>query len=461
MAFTEQSPTTVKTRYFSPAIFVLTLCIFAGLEVLPLGLPLQLHAADWPRFLGVANDCKAAAEDVTGFWPEAGFVKDWEFPKGKGWSCPAVAGDRTVIFYRVGSQEVLDCLELKSGKSLWKTAYEAPYRDRYGSGDGTKSNPVIAGGMVYVLGITGLLHGVDLQTGAVVWKRNLHLDYGMRDNFFGHGSTPLVLEGKVIAPVGGDDDRCVVALDASTGREIWVAKHAWGAGYASAIPVFPGGVSGGGSALLLFTGGESRPATGGLLCIQTATGTVLGEVSHRARIAESVNASSPVLVEKNRVFTTEAYGSGGVLSEIGADGSLRKLWGSSRLGAQFHTPVARDGLIFGFDGQNPRLAELVCLDAKTGDEQWHEDFGGNFGRGSLVDLGEAGLLVLGEFGELIRFKPGSSKAEVLQRTRLFDAPETWTPPVLANRRLLVMQNERGRDGSLPRLLCFRGASEGK
>ena len=435
-------------RHGVPAI----LCATAAVE---------LSAADWPRFLGVGNDCRAAAEDVAGFWPEAGFAKAWEFPKGKGWSCPAVVGERVVVFHRMGSEEVLDCLDLKSGKPLWHAAYEAPYRDRYGSGDGTKSNPVIAGGKVYALGITGLLHCLDLETGAVLWRRNLHADYGMRDNFFGHGSTPLVLEGKVLAPVGGEGGRCVVALDAVSGREVWVAKHEWGAGYSSAIPVRLGGDSGGKSAVLLFTGGESRPATGGLLCLETASGAVLGELSHRAKIPESVNASSPVLVGKNQVFTTEAYGSGGILSELSAEGSLRKLWGSSRLGAQFHTPVFRDGLLFGFDGQNPRLAELVCLDAKTGEERWHEDFGGKFGRGSLVDLGEAGLLALGEFGELVRFKPGAAKAEVLQRTRLVDAPETWTTPVLANRRLLVMQNERGRDGSGPRVMCFLSGADGR
>jgi outer membrane protein assembly factor BamB len=420
-----------------------------------------MRAADWPRFLGAGNDSKAAAEDVVGFWPEAGFSKAWEFPKGKGWSCPAVLGERVVVFHRKGSQEVLDCLELKSGKPIWQAAYEAPYRDRYGSGDGTKSNPVISGGKVYTLGITGLVHCVDLETGAVLWKRNLQADYGMRENFFGHGSTPLVVEGKVIVPVGGEGGSCVVALDAGTGREVWMARHEWGAGYSSAIPVRLGGDAGGKGAVLLFTGGESRPATGGLLCIETTTGVVLGELSHRARIAESVNASSPVLVGKNQVFTTEAYGSGGVLSELSAEGSLRKVWGSARLGAQFHTPVARDGLLFGFDGQNPRLAELVCLDAKTGEERWHEDFGGKFGRGSLVDLGEAGLLALGEFGELVRFKPGTAKAEVLQRTQLIDAPETWTTPVLANRRLLVVQNERGRDGSAPRVICFFAGADGR
>jgi hypothetical protein len=447
------APVTSRVRGF--------LQVGAGIAALLAGALREVRAADWPRFLGPGNDCKVAPEDVAGFWPEAGLEREWEFPKGKGWSCPAVVGERVVVFHRVGSEEVLDCVDLKSGKPLWRTGYDAPYRDRYGSGDGTKSNPAISGGRVYVFGITGLLHCVDLQTGAVVWKRNLHADYAMRDNFFGHGSTPLVTEGKVIVPVGGDNNRCVVALDAGTGREVWVAKHEWGAGYASAIPVSLGGSAGGKAAVLLFTGGESRPATGGLLCLDAASGAVLGEISHRARIAESVNASSPVLVGANRVFTTEAYGSGGMLSEIASDGSLRKVWGSSRLGAQFHTPVARDGLLLGFDGQNPRLAELVCLDAKSGDEVWHEDFGGAFGRGSLLDLGDAGLLAFGEFGELVRFKLGRNKPEVLQRARLLDAPETWTPPVLVNGRLLVSQNERGRDGTAARVICFRSGSRDK
>lgn len=411
-------------------------------------------AGDWPRFLGPAHDCRAAASDAAGFWPESGLVREWEFAKGKGWSCPAVQGGRVVVFHRQGSEEVLDCLELNTGKGLWRFAYEAPYRDRYGSGDGTKNNPVLAGGRVYALGVSGWMHCLDLESGKLLWKRNLRSDYAMRDNFFGHGSTPLVFEGKVIVPVGGEGGRCVVALDADTGREAWVASHGWGAGYSSAVPARFG--SGGGrSAILLLTGGEVRPPTGGLLCVDAADGKVLGELAHRARIAESVNAATAVLVGERRVFTTESYGSGGVLSEIGADGSLRKVWETSKLGSQFHTPLARSGVVLGFDGMNARLAELVCLDASSGEEKWRTDFGGGFGRANLVDLGESGVLALGEFGELIRFQPERDKAVVVQRTQLFNAPETWTMPVLAGRRLLVMQNERDRQGAAPRLLCYR------
>src|SRR5690606_27969002 len=117
--------------------------------------------------------------------------------------------------------------------------------------------------------------------------------------------------------------------------------------------------------ILIFAGGESRPPTGGLLCIDEATGKVLTATPHRARIAESVSASSPVVIG-NRVFITESYGSGGILVEIQPDWTAKVLWKAEKFGAYFMTPIVRDGCIFGFDGQQPRLAELVCYDVETG-----------------------------------------------------------------------------------------------
>ncbi len=434
----------------------------AFLSALALGFGLVLsvqpaRAGDWPRLLGPAHDCKADPKDADGLWATAGLQREWEFSKGKGWAPPAVSGGRVLLFQRVDSQEVLDCLDLKSGKTLWRFAYDAPYRDRYGSGDGARTSPVVEDGKVWIFGITGKLHCVDFGEGKLLWARDLGADYAMRDNFFGHGSTPLVFDGKVIVPVGGSEERCVVALDAASGREVWVAKHAWGAGYSSLIPARAGGAASGKPVILLFAGGESRPPTGGLLCIDTSNGRVLGEVPHRARIAESVNAASPVLVGEDKVLTTEGYGSGAMLSRIEANGQLTKVWSTVKLGSQFHTPIFRDGVILGFDGQNSRLAELVCLDAQTGEERWRDDLGGRFGRGNMVDLGKEGVLVLGEFGELLRFKlEGSERSlKVQQREPLFHAAETWSLPVIAQRRLLVMQNERSSDGASPRLICYR------
>ena len=410
-------------------------------------------AGDWPHFLGPQYNARADVADVVDFWPETGLKKEWEFEKGKGWACPAIVGTRVLLFHRLGSQEVLDCLDSASGKMLWHHAYEAPYHDRYGTSEGPRTSPVVVGDDVFVFGVTGLLRCVALDTGKLRWKRDLAKDYAMKENFFGHGATPLVRDGRVIVPVGGSEDRCVVALDVRTGEVLWETSHAWGAGYASPIPaaVSLGGVDR--HLVLLFTGGLTRPPTGGLLCIDASNGKVLGEMTHRSRIAESVNAASSLVFDRH-VFVTEGYGAAGILCKILDDGALQKVWSTSKLGSQFMTPIEKDGLLLGFDGQNPRLAELVCLDAKTGVEKWREDFGGSFGRGNLVDLGARGVLVLGEFGELLRLKVSGEGVKVEQRQRLFDAPETWTMPVLAGRKLYVSQNERGRDGVAPRIICY-------
>lgn len=124
-----------------------------------------LRAGDWPRFLGPAHDARADAADARAFAGKSSLKKVWEFSKGKGWASPAVVGDRVLVFHRRDQQEVLDCLEAATGKELWRYAYEAPYRDRYGSGDGPRSSPVVDGDRVYVFGVSGQMHCVDLKEG--------------------------------------------------------------------------------------------------------------------------------------------------------------------------------------------------------------------------------------------------------------------------------------------------------
>ncbi|RYD42152.1 MAG: hypothetical protein EOP83_33065 [Verrucomicrobiaceae bacterium] len=173
---------------------------------------------------------------------------------------------------------------------------------------------------------------------------------------------------------------------------------------------------------------------------------------HRAEIAESVSASSPVVIG-NRVFVTESYGSGGAMIEIQPNWSAKVVWKADKFGAYFMTPIVRDGCIFGFDGQQPRLAELVCYDVETGKELWRDDLGSRFGRGSLLNLPES-VVCLGEFGDLARLELSRTGVKVAQQVKLFQAPETWTLPALSDGRLYICQNERSADGKAPRLICY-------
>ena len=117
------------------------------------------------------------------------------------------------------------------------------------------------------------------------------------------------------------------------------------------------------------------------------------------------------------------------------------------------TPLVREGCVFGFAGLSDRLAELVCHEIGSGRELWRSDLGGVFGRGSLLATGD-GVLCLGELGELAWLELTPKGARVVERCTLFEAPETWTLPALSRGLLYVQQNEPGRGGTKPRLICY-------
>ena len=409
-------------------------------------LALAAHSADWPRLLGPADNCSTPETGLRRELPEKLPIL-WEMERGEGLGGPAIVGGNLFVFHRLDEDEVIECRDAVSGMQRWSQRYPAGYRPRYGGGHGPRTSPVVAGGRVFTFGITGKLTALDAATGKVLWQRDGARDFEMQAVFFGIGSTPLVVGERLIVQLGGKESglplQCA-ALDVATGKKLWTATHEWGASYGSPVPATIHGRE----CVLMFAGGLSRPPTGGLLVIESATGKVLASAVHRADMAESVNASSPVLVSANRVFVSEAYTAGGLCVEIAPDFSTKTVWKDEALGLYWMTPIVREGVIFGSAGMSDRLAEFTAHDVATGKQLWRTDFGGTFGRASLLATGD-GVLCLGEFGDLAWLELTRKGGRVLSRTKLFHAPETWTLPALAAGRLYVSQNEGKR-----RLICY-------
>ena len=413
--------------------------------------------ADWPHILGPAHNCTTTESGLLRKFPAEGLRVVWEMPLGSGMGGPAISGGRIVIFHRLGEMETVECRDAATGKPRWKFDCEAPYQPRYGGGRGPRTSPVIADGRVFVFGVSGRMHCLDFASGKVIWEHDCAREFSMRPAFFGFGSTPLVMGNRVIVQIGGMlDGKPVnsVAFDVASGKLLWAAEHEWGASYASSVPANLHGRE----CVLVFAGGMSRPATGGLLVIDAATGKVLAAVPHRAEMAESVNVSSPVIASAEqgkpaRIFVSESYTAGGLCVEVAKDFSTRTAWHAPNFGMYWMTPLVRDGCLFGFAGQSEQLAELVCHDIASGRELWRDDLGRTFGRANLLSTAD-GVLCLGEFGELAWLEITPKGAKVIERTKLFDAPETWTPPALSHGLLYIQQNEPGRDGTKPRLICY-------
>lgn len=417
--------------------------------------------ADWPRFNGPSDMAETPEKPLLKKWPAGGPAKVWEIRKGEGYASPAIEGDHLVLFHRLDGVEMAECLHRETGKPLWKYGYPVEYRDRYGYSDGPRASPVLDGGRVYLHGVTAWLTCLDLKTGKLLWKRDLAKEFAIPQYFFGKGSNPVVAGDKLVVNVGGSDERCVVGFDKLTGKTAWVTKDAWGASYSSPVVTRLQGRE----VCLVFTGGESRPATGGLLVVDPATGEKLSRFPWRADLYESANAVPPVPVDKNRVFLSECYEIGGVLLEFDESFAPKVLWKKPDFNLHWMTPILSDGHLYGVAGRHQQGAELVCVEVDSGKEKWRkrvgweEDLGGRkirleAFRAALLKA-DGHYLCLSELGSLLWLDLSPEGCEILSTTQLFFAPGTWTLPAVSHGLLYVMQNETDRmTGSTARALCY-------
>ena len=119
------------------------------------------------------------------------------------------------------------------GASHWQFRY-APIREPHGS-HGPRSSPVIDGDLVYTFGAQGQLHCLDIRTGKLLWRRNINAEYKVPQDFFGTATTPLIEDKLLILNVGAPGGPCVAGLDKASGREVWRAGKEWGPSYASPV----------------------------------------------------------------------------------------------------------------------------------------------------------------------------------------------------------------------------------
>ena len=416
---------------------------------------------DWTTFLGPSSNAVSTETRLSRTLPPP---LVWEFAKGSGYASPAIAGDRLVFIHRVGNEEVVECLHPETGSGQWQYRYRSVYRDRYGYNNGPRASPVIDGNHVYTLGAEGMLHCLELDSGAVVWTLDLRSAYGVGQDFFGSASTPLVDRTGLVVNVGAPGGPTVVALDRATGREIWRVGSEWGSSYASPVPALVHGQR----RVFVFAGGESTPPTGGLMSIDPAAGTVDFVMPWRSRMYESVNASCPVVFD-NKVFISASYRTGSALVEVLPDFSHCVLWTTPEFGLHFNTAIHRDGYLYGFDGRNQGDASLACVDVATGDVVWrevpqwtetfelegrqHQQIMGT-ARGSLL-AADGQFLCLGELGHLLWMELTPEGYTEVSRGWLMAARESWTLPVISRGLLYVAQNTRDLlRGTGPRLLCY-------
>ena len=418
----------------------------------------RMAGVDWPTFLGPTGDSKSPEKGILTRWPKEGPRIVWQKQLGISYGIGSVSKGRFYQFDRFGNRARLYCLNAETGEELWKFEYPTNYEDMYGYNGGPRCSPVIDGERVYIFGAEGMLHCLGANDGKPIWKVDTTRQFGVIQNFFGVGSTPVVEEDLLIVMIGGSPPENValgrvdlaegngsgiVAFDKLTGKVKYKITDEL-ASYAS---------------LKLATIDMRRWCfafcRGGLVGFDPATGKIDFEYPWRAKVLESVNASMPVVVG-GEVFISETYGPGSTLLEV-SPGKHKVVWRDDprerdkAMQTHWNTPVYVDGYLYGSSGRNLGDAELRCIEWKTGKVMWSQP---DLTRSSLLYV-DGHFVCLGETGKIHLLKVNPTKFDVVAEVTLIgkeaSAPQLlkdpcWAAPILSHGLLYV----RGKD----RLVCL-------
>ena len=378
---------------------------------------------DWPQFRGPNRDGVVLGRESLPTFASAGPELVWDRSVGSGFSAPAVAGERLLLFHREGSREVVEALRVSGGERIWEFAYDTTYKDDFGFENGPRATPVIADGRVYTFGAAGVLHSLDLETGTKHWSVDTHSEFGVRKGFFGAASTPLVLGGKVIANIGGSDGAGIVAFDANSGAKVWTATD-HDASYSSPVAAQIDGAL----HAIFFT-------REGLVALKPETGKVAYERRWRSRSHASVNAATPVVLG-DIVFLSSSYGTGAIAMRL-RNGDLEELWSGEDVIDNHYSSCVRSGsTLFGFHGRQEYGQSFRAADLTTGEVLWSSE---RMPAGSVMRIGNRLLLLL-ESGELLLASASREKFEVLSRAQILGR-ETRAFPAVANGLLFARDKD--------------------
>jgi len=166
---------------------------------------------DWPQFLGPTRNGVYVGTNLATSWPEDGPPLKWRTKIGRGFSGPVVSDGRLIIFHRLDSGAIVDCLESQSGKPIWRYQYHTDYVDDFGFDEGPRSTPAIASGFVYTFGAEGTLTCLAMADGKLLWKVDTRSRFNASKGFFGAACSPLEEGQSVLLNIGGGKGLCVEA----------------------------------------------------------------------------------------------------------------------------------------------------------------------------------------------------------------------------------------------------------
>jgi outer membrane protein assembly factor BamB len=408
----------------------------------------SVEAQDWPQWRGPNRDAKVANFNAPKTWPKE-LNQKWKVTVGNGDATPALVGDKLYVFTLQDGHEITRCLDASTGKEIWQDKYESKGATPPAAGphEGPRSSPVVADGKVVTLGVRGKLSCLDAASGKKIWRKD---DVEGAWPRFYVSSSPLIVNGLVIAQLGGGKNGALVAFDLTSGEEKWK----WtgdSPGYASPEILDVDGNK------LVIAETDSK-----VVAVNATDGKLVWEAPFTAE-RMNYNAATPVVDGSTLIYGGGNRGFTAVKFEKQGDTfTAKELWKNKDNSVQFNTPVLKKDLLFALSSGN----QFFCINAVTGKTAWtgpkpqapaggggggpggRGPGGGGGGRGmgmgrggygSIVDGGSV-LLALTPSSQLQILEPSDKEFKELAKYKVADSP-TYAYPVVAGNRVFIKDND--------------------
>jgi outer membrane protein assembly factor BamB len=374
--------------------------------------------ADWNQWRGPHRDGVAIDFKVPSKWTAESLQKKWAMRVGEGHSSPVIVGDFVYIFAREDEKEIMRCLSISDGKTVWQDAYSAPYEMNpaaRGHGKGPKATPVVSNGRVFAFGINGHLSAYDAKSGAVLWRKDFVKDFKATAPVFGTAASPIVDGNNVIAHVGGENSGALMAFEAATGKVVW-KWDADGPAYTSPIVGTIGGVR------QIITQSQEH-----CLAVSPKDGKLLWKIPFKTSYDQ--NSVTPVMAGDLVIFA-------GLQKPIfavkpsGTDAAT--VWEANEITMYMSSPVLSGTTLYGMS--NKQRGSLFALNAASGAVLWRGE--GRLGENaSLTDVG-AVFLVVTDGGELSVHQKTADALKEIIKYKVAETP-VWASPAVAGNQILI------------------------
>jgi outer membrane protein assembly factor BamB len=387
-----------------------------------------LAAQEWGQWRGPSRDGVVAAANVPRTWP-ASVKNAWRVEVGEGYSSPVVSGGRAFVHGRRDPEEIITAVDLASGKVVWQQKYAAPFnKNQYAvsRAKGPHSTPLVTGGRLFTLGVTGVLSAWNTASGALLWRKDYSASVDTSKLFCGTAMSPLLEGGALIVQVGSDiHGGRVMALEPATGAERWTWKGL-GPGYASPIVITAGGVR----QIVALTNGSIEG-------IDAKSGAPLWSVPFPDEWHE--NIVTPLWTGTHLAVSgarqgTHAY----TLRQNSGKWHATEVWKNGDVAMYMSSPVFADGTIYGLSQK--KKGQFVALDAATGTVRWATE--GREGEHASVLLTPGHVVFLTNGADLVVARRSSAKFDPERRYIDVTDSETWAAPVLLSDGIIVRDAAR-------------------